>query len=380
MRVGMNLLFLDAGAGGVGRYATDLTGALAERSDVELELFLNDAGHSVLADEPWIENARVTRVRAPRERRIVYLGATFGAVPALASARRLDVLHSPANVGPVFAPGVKCVITAHDLIWMRAGDEWGTPEEIEAMRRSTKLTVPRAARVITGSAAAADDLVSFMGVRRDRLDVVHHGVRPPMGIKPSGEAELRKRFALGEGPVVLCVAQKRPYKGQDKLIRALPRLPSDVRLVLPGGSTPFEGDLRALARELDVVDRVVMPDWVSEPDLEGLYRLSTCFALASEIEGFGMPVLEAMARGLPVACSERPSLPEVAGDGALLFDPADQSSVTSSLAEILGNHALRSDLAARGISRASRFTWERSAEETVASYRRALGDGIVGSR
>lgn len=379
MRVGLNLLFLDDGAGGVGRYATELAGALTDRSDVELELFLTDAGLAVLSGEPWLGRARVTRLRASRENRLAYLAATFGVVPAMASAHRLDILHSPANVGPVISPGVKCVITAHDLIWKRVGDQWGSPEEIEAMRRATKLTVPRAARVITGSAAAEDDLVSFAGVRRDRIDVVHHGVRRSVGVVPTGEKELRERFHLGDGPVVLCVAQKRPYKGQDKLIRALPALAQDVRLVLPGGPTAFEDDLRELARELAVEERIVMPDWVSEADLEGLYGFATCFALASEIEGFGLPVLEAMARGLPVACSDRPSLPEVACDAALFFDPSDQNSVTAALVAILGDAVLRTDLEERGLARASEFTWQRTAEETVDSYRRALGAGIVAS-
>ena len=379
MRVGLNLLFLDDGAGGVGRYATELAGALTDRSDVELELFLNDAGLTVLSGEPWLGRARVTRVRASRENRLAYLAATFGVVPAMASAHRLDILHSPANVGPVISPGVKCVITAHDLIWMRVGDQWGSPEEIEAMRRATKLTVPRAARVVTVSEASARDL-DEIGVSRNRIDVVHHGVRIPVEVEATPESQLRERLGLGDGRVILCVAQKRPYKGQDKLVRALPDLPVDVRLVLPGGSTQFEEDLSALARKLGVEDRVVMPDWLSEADLEGLYGLSTCFALASEIEGFGMPVLEAMARGLPVACSNRPSLPEVAGDATVLFDPDDQSSVTSALVGILGDQGLRVDLAERGIRRASEFTWRRAAEQTVDAYRRALGEGIVGSR
>jgi glycosyltransferase involved in cell wall biosynthesis len=216
----------------------------------------------------------------------------------------------------------------------------------------------------------------MLGVKRGRIDVAPLGVRIDPGAVATPEVELRGRFALGQGPVILCVAQKRPYKRQDVLIRALADLPAETQLVLPGAATEFEDELRALARDLGVAERVKFPDWVSEADLEGLYRLASCFALPSELEGFGLPVLEAMARGLPVACSDRTSLPEVAGQAALLFDPDDQAAVTRSLAELIEDQALRTRLIAAGLERAADFTWARTAEATVASYRKALkGNG-----
>ena len=116
-----------------------------------------------------------------------------------------------------------------------------------------------------------------------------------------------------------------------------------------------------------------LPDWVDEADLEGLYRAASCFALPSLMEGFGLPVLEAMRRELPVACSDRPALREVAGDAALLFDPEDPASIASALGRILGDGALAARLRHAGLERCRRFTWARTARETVASYRRALG-------
>jgi glycosyltransferase involved in cell wall biosynthesis len=173
--------------------------------------------------------------------------------------------------------------------------------------------------------------------------------------------------------VILCVAQKRPYKNQEALVRALAdeRLAS-ARLVLPGAPTAYEQELRALARELNVKDRVHMPAWLEDADLEGLYRLARCVALPSRLEGFGLPVLEAMARGVPVACSDRTALPEVAGEAGLQFDPDDDESVTAALARLVADEPLRRELAARGRERAARFTWEATAEATVASYRRTL--------
>jgi glycosyltransferase involved in cell wall biosynthesis len=376
LKVGINMLFLGEGAGGVGRYAAEIAGALAERGDVELTLFTSRDEPLDLRSRPWAARARFTQLPVTRSSRAGYLAATFGAVPALAAARRLDVLHSPANVGPVFCPGVACVITVHDMIWMRAGDQWDSEQAREAMRRSSQMTVPRARRVITDSESSAADISSMLGIMRGRIDVAPLGARVDSAAAATPEADLRGRFALGQGPVILCVAQKRPYKRQDTLIRALADLPAETQLVLPGAATEFEDELRALARDLGVAERVKFPDWVTEADLEGIYRLASCFALPSELEGFGLPVLEAMARGLPVACSDRTSLPEVAGQAALLFDPDDQAAVTHSLSELIEDQALRTRLIAAGLERAADFTWARTAEATVASYRKALkGNG-----
>jgi glycosyltransferase involved in cell wall biosynthesis len=173
---------------------------------------------------------------------------------------------------------------------------------------------------------------------------------------------------------VLCVAQKRPYKNLGVLIRALPELPVESVLVVPGAPTPYEAELRALATELGVENRVRFPAWVSETELEALYRLASCFVLPSLIEGFGLPVVEAMARDVPVACSDRPALPEVAGDAAVYFDPEDQAEVTAAIRRLLEDFALRETLVARGRERARLFTWERTAEATLASYRRAVAE------
>jgi glycosyltransferase involved in cell wall biosynthesis len=115
---------------------------------------------------------------------------------------------------------------------------------------------------------------------------------------------------------------------------------------------------------------------VTEAELEEHYARATCFVLPSLIEGFGLPVLEAMARGVPVACSNRPALPEVAGDAALLFNPEDQQAVTDAIRRLLRDDGLARTLAERGRRRADTFTWERTAEATLASYRRALAAKI----
>jgi glycosyltransferase involved in cell wall biosynthesis len=372
LKVGLNLISVAEGGGGIARYAFELATALARRDDVELHLFVGLDASEMVRGADWLDCVRVTRMPVRVTGPPLHLAAQFGALPALAVARRLDVVHSPANAGPVLLPGVRSVITMHDTIWLRAADQWGTAAAVRTMHRVAVPTTRRADRVLTDSHDAARDLREQLGIRAERLDVAHLGVRVDPDAPATPESELRERLDLGANPVVLCVAQKRPYKNQEVLVRALSdeRL-AHARLVLPGAAAPYEQYLRALAADLGVADRMQLPAWLDDEDLEGLFRLATCVALPSRLEGFGLPVLEAMARGVPVACSDRSALPEIAGDAALLFDPDDERAVADALAQLLLDEPLRRDFVVRGRERAAMFTWEATAEATVASYRRA---------
>jgi glycosyltransferase involved in cell wall biosynthesis len=380
VRVGLDLVFLGRQAGGVGRYARELVQALATRHpELELHAFLSRDAPEDLRLAPWASHVRWTTLPVRLAGPPWHLAASFAGVPALAVARRLHVLHGPANTVAVGVPGVASVVTMHDLTWLHVGTAWGPPEAIRAMRRVSVPTVRRADRVVADSAVAAGELTRDLGVRGERIRVVPLGTRPPdPGRVVTPGAELRRRFDLGAGPVLLCVAQKRPYKRQDVLVRALSALSEPgVRLVLPGAPTAFEAELRELAGRLGVADRVRFPDWVSDADLEGLYELATAVVLPSEQEGFGLPVLEAMARGVPVACADRSALPEVAAGAALLFDPDDQAAVDAAVARLLADPSLRAELAARGGARAAELTWGRTAAATAAVYAEAAASASL---
>jgi glycosyltransferase involved in cell wall biosynthesis len=213
-----------------------------------------------------------------------------------------------------------------------------------------------------------------------------HGNGRALGVASNGSerapgaervTEIRARLGLRDGPIVLCVAAKRRHKNLDALIRAMSHLVerSDGArplLVLPGTSTSYERELRELAVEVGVEHDVAFPDWIDEDELESLYAQASCFVLPSFQEGFGLPVLEAMSRGVPVACSDTSSLPEVAGDAALYFDPCDEWEIAAQVRRLLSDRALAQELAARGRARCEQFTWRRTAELTLDSYRRAI--------
>ncbi len=143
-------------------------------------------------------------------------------------------------------------------------------------------------------------------------------------------------------------------------------------LVLPGYPTAHEAELRERAAAAGVTDDVRFVGWISGEEVEGLWALATAFVFPSLYEGFGLPILEAMARGVPVACSDASSLPEVAGDAALLFDPHDEGQIARALGRLLAEPELRERLRALGTERVRQFTWARAAELTLESYARAL--------
>jgi glycosyltransferase involved in cell wall biosynthesis len=172
--------------------------------------------------------------------------------------------------------------------------------------------------------------------------------------------------------VLLCVAQRRRYKNLGVLVRALPELDNDVVLVLLGPPSEHADELRELAVTLGVDRRVRLVDWLSDADLSDLYATSVAFALPTLAEGFGIPVIEAMARGIPVACSDIPVLREVGGEAVVGFDPRRQSDVTSVLRRLLSDAPLRRRLAELGRVQASAFTWDGCARAALAGYREAI--------
>jgi len=370
MRIGLNLMWMGSSAGGVGRYATELARELAALPEVEETVAFAARGTPPEAVPPGATRYDLPLSTASR----AALAAQAVVLPVLAMRGGLDVLHNPAAGPPAVAPRVATVVTLHDLIWLHQGEAWESRRAQRAARAVQFHSGRRANRVIAGSRAVRDDLISTMRLDPDRVDVVPYGVADAQLPAATPAAELRAQLGFGDGPVVLCVAQKRPYKNLTSLVRAVAELRDEgVQLVLPGASTPYEDELRALAARLGVADRVHLPDWVSESQLEGLYAVAGCLVLPSLMEGGGLPVLEAMRRGVPVACSDRWSLPEVAGDAALLFDPADQDRITDAARRLLTDAELAARLVERGRARAAQFTWRRAAEGTLEVYRRALG-------
>jgi glycosyltransferase involved in cell wall biosynthesis len=225
--------------------------------------------------------------------------------------------------------------------------------------------------LIADTAVSRDDVCATLGLAPSAFTVVHLGAERPAPVAPAPEASVRERYGLATGRIVLCVAAKRPHKNQALLVRALPALPDDVRLVLAGHAEPYEQELRALAGELGVADRVVFADWVPEADLEALWGLADVAAFPTRAEGFGLPIIEALGRGVPVACSDLPVLREVGGVAPRHFPPDDPDAAARTIGAMLADPPDP----APGREWAARFTWRAAAEDTWTVYDRVMGAG-----
>jgi len=308
----------------------------------------------------------VVRLPVSARTRVRRTAAEQVLLPGAVARARVDLVHSLGSTHPAWLP-VPGVVTIHDLIHRVAPETHGALLA-RGLGALVALAARSASRVIVPSAATSEDVTRWLGAPREKVDVVPEGPGLAALAAPTPEASLRSRLGLGVAPVILSPSAKRPHKNLARLIEAL-SLVQDAVLVVPGYANPYEATLREVAASVGVSERVRFTGWLGEEDLEGLYALCSLVCFPSLVEGFGLPVLEAMRRGVPVACSGVSALPEVAGDAALLFDPFSVDAIAAALRRLLADPG---DLPARGRARAARFSWERAAAGTVASYERAL--------
>lgn len=259
---------------------------------------------------------------------------------------------------------LRTVATFHDLFMMTR--EYSTPGFRARFTEQATRAAERADAIIAVSAFTGSQVESLLGVEPARIHVVHHGVRPLPA--PPGPAPARE-------PIVLSVGALQVRKNTLGLIRAFEHLPEGWRLVLAGSLSGFGApELRAAVADSPRHASIELRGWVSDEELAGLYARASIFAFPSLDEGFGIPVLEAMASGVAVMASNTSALPEVCGDAALLVDPQDSDAMTDALGRLMQQESLRQELVERGRKRAATFTWERCASETLAVYRK-LGGG-----
>jgi glycosyltransferase involved in cell wall biosynthesis len=373
VRVGLNLVFLVPGeTGGMETYARELIPRLlGVRPDLELTAFVNREAAEA-GDGPWTGLVPSVVVPVRARSRIQWVRGEQQLLPRLAARQRVDLVHSLASTAPLWGP-FRRVVTIHDLNY-RLHPEAHFGLRALGMRVLVPLAARRSHRIIAISANTRDDLVRLLKVPHEKVDVVPQGVSVRGSADATPEPEIRRRYGLGERVIVLTVSAKRRHKNLMRLLDALALLPPQSRplLVLPGYPTPHERQLQAHAADLGITDDTRFLGWLPARELEALYRAAACFVFPSLSEGFGLPVLEAMARDVPVACSDRGAVREVAGEAARLFDPADPAAIAAALRVVLGGASERNRLREAGRERVRRFTWEATARATAASYESAV--------
>jgi glycosyltransferase involved in cell wall biosynthesis len=373
LRVGLNALHIvPEETGGSELYARRLVPALLQAGGAELTLFASREGYPAFAAEPWAGELELVRMPVNARGRTRRVLAEQTLLPRELRRRKLDLLHNLVTTAPA-APGVPQVTTILDVIYKRFPE---TQRRVFAygLALLVPLAARRSRRVIALSEAGKADIVRFLGIEAERVDVTYLGPGIPDVDDPLPEADVRRALGLGESPLVLTVSAKRPHKNLERLIAAFERLEHEppAVLVLPGFATDFEPALRLRAEAGPAGDRIRFAGWLDARTLDALYRAAKCFVFPSLAEGFGLPVLEALRRGTPVACSSASSLPEVAGEAALYFDPLDTEAIAAAMRQLLSDAALRERLVAAGPGQAARFNWDATAAATLASYERAL--------
>ena len=354
---------------GIGRYTFNLAGALAQALPAGDELIvLHNPGQTntrfdlaALAAHPSLRLA-LTDVPnfALREQWLL---------PALLRRLGADVYHSPYYWMP-YRPGCPTLVTLHDLIPIHCPRDYSAGARL-LFAVAIRLAARAAQRVISVSLATAADLRQLLHVAPARLVTIPEAPDPIFRPQPpEAVAVVRGRYDLPPD-YVLYFGSNKPHKNLVRLLRAYARLelsPDLPPLVISGHWDERFPAARRAAEASGAGHQVRFIGPVEQSHLPALYGGARLFAFPSVYEGFGLPPLEAMACGVPVACSNTSSLPEVVGDAALTFDPLDEAAIAAALARGLNDPALRADLSARGLARARLFTWTRAAQQTLDVY------------
>jgi glycosyltransferase involved in cell wall biosynthesis len=352
-RIGINALYLiPGGVGGTEIYLRELLAALAELDQVnEYLVFTNLETPSDLVPKQsnfhWKPQAVHARFRPTR---ILWEQTVL---PFEAARYRLDVLFNPGFTSPVFSP-CRQVTVFHDLQHKRH-PEYFRWFDLPFWRFLLWAAAHRSHRLIAVSEATRSDLLHFYRVSKEQIAVIAHGVEPAFSRLDRSRTE----------SYLLCVSTLHPHKNLPRLIRAYGRKKRDFRLVLAGLRGFHAEAIERQIEEMGLRDSVEITGWVPREDLYSLYERARAFVYPSLFEGFGMPVLEAMAAGIPVACSDIPPLREVAGDAARFFDPLSEDAIAAGIEQVMSDASLRERLSAAGRERARDFTWRRSAEQTL---------------
>lgn len=315
---------------------------------------------------PLGPNFRLRQIAFPRIWTHLRLSAEILAQPP-------DVLFIPAHVIPLAMPlarHTRPVVTIHDLGYLHFPEAHTAAQRLQ-LRLTTRWSARIARHIIAISEATRQDLTHLASVPSDKISVIPHGVSTRFTpIEDSARLQaVRERYGI-RSDYILYLGTLQPRKNLPRLIeafaRALPALPRHTQLVLAGKKGWLAGPILERASQLGISERVHFTGYVEDRDLTALLSGASLFTLPSLYEGFGMPVLEAMACGVPVLCSQTSALPEVAGDAALLVDPCDTQAIADGIAELINNPSLRQQLRERGLTRAAHYTWERCARATLA--------------
>ena len=355
--------------GGIARYTRGLVGALAEL-DAANRYVLFSAGRD-RTGKTWPPNFSLRSLPITDRHLAMAWQRLCVPIPIELFTGRADVFHSPDFVLPPVR-SARTVLTVHDLSFIRHPECFHKPLLAYASR-SIPRSVSRADVILADSESTRQDLFELLHVPEDRVFVVYPGV--DSRFRPQEDAEVIRAVLCRCGirrPFILGLGTLQPRKNFSRLIRAYDLLRRDHhiphQLVIAGAKGWLYADIEETIDVLGLHEHVLLPGFVADDELPALYSAADVFAFPSLYEGFGIPVLEAMACGTPVVTTPVSSLPEAAGDAALFVGPEDVEALADALWQLIDDGELRDELRGRGFQQARRFTWAQAAESVLSIY------------
>jgi glycosyltransferase involved in cell wall biosynthesis len=358
--------------GGIGRLVRDLVAALSQYdTETAYHLFVSGASHSTLPKVPapnfhW----KPTRL-SPKWLARVWQRARIP-LPVEVFVGRVDLYHATDFVLPPTLSKTRTIVQVHDLSFVRV-PEAASPRLKAYLDVVVPRSIQRANHIIADSHATKDDLIDLYNTSSEKVTVLLSGVDARYKVNTNGFVSLtmRNKYKIPETPYLFTVGTVQPRKNYSRVIHALKILRDrgyDLSLVIAGGKGWLEDEMYQTIAEMGMQNYVHLIGFVDDNDLPVLYSGAECVVFPSLYEGFGFPVLEGMACGTPVVTSNVSSLPEVAGDAALMVNPLDVEAIAHAIQRILDDSELRKTLIQRGLEQVKHFTWEKSARQLKQIY------------
>lgn len=369
----MNLLWCVPGVGGSEEYLVrQLLGLSEIEHDFIVEVFAPKGFSERHPEIALMYRIHEAPSRCQRREIRIALEHTWLA----AQTRAFDLVHHGGGSIPRVG-NPRTVVTIHDIQWTKY-PEYVRPIKLKYLKRMVPSTVRRATRVVVPTTFVAQTLVEALGVSPSRIGVVRHGLEPNLSTDATPDEELRRRFSLGDGPVVVFPGITHPHKNHVFVLTMMSQGDAEwrdphLRAVFAGSAGSHDSVVRSMVHSLGLETRVVMPGRVSTADRNGLLKMADAMVFPSEYEGFGAPIIEAMRMGAPVLASNCGSLPEVVGDAGVVA-PLTIDAWNAGLKQLRAN---RNAWVSAGLARAQNFTTELSARDLVREYEHALSESLT---
>ena len=372
-RIGIDVTSALTQGGGIGRYTRELVRAVAKLPpDFDYHLFSAKPPDTLPVANPLPEDVHLRWHPAPLSEKWLYRFWYRARLPLPVqwSTGPLDLFHSPDFVLPPVSGGIPTLLTVHDLSFVYYPETFPAPL-VTYLNRVVPWSVARATHVLADSEATRNDLLTVWGVPPHKVTVLYSGVsgafRPMDDV---AQTAVHRRYQLDDQPYLLAVGTVQPRKNYEMLVRAFARIQDRLphTLAIAGGKGWMEETLLEEIARLGLAERVRMLGFVDDADLPALYSGATAVIMPSLYEGFGLPVLEAMACEVPVIISDVSSLPEVGGAAALQIAPVDELAWAEGMLAVVQDRPRRAEMAAAGRAQVARFSWDRAARQLVTLY------------